>query len=186
MTTRLKPLKEKDTRKRPKVAVRDRQHHTRIAGHVEEAFLTDASPFISSGRGLKGAKAKGKAYEKKALGYLEGYLGEFLLPSPWIAYRERGSHGSRLCQPDGLFVDLERGTIRIFEIKLKHTADSWWQLHKLYTPVVSVLFGPEWMVECVEVVKYFDPHVEYPGRFSFISTPVHTFNTPTAVHIFSP
>lgn len=68
--------------------------------------------------------------------------------------------GPRWCKPDGLLLfGGDRGIL--FEVKYRHTSDSWWQLWKLYKPVVERFYGIE--VICCEVCKFFDPGIEYPG-----------------------
>lgn len=68
--------------------------------------------------------------------------------------------GPRWCKPDGLLLFPGGGAI-LFEVKYRHTSDSWWQLWKLYRPVVASFYGIEPI--CCEVCKFFDPRIEYPG-----------------------
>ena len=50
----------------------------------------------------------------------------------------------------------------IVEIKYNHCALAWWQLYKLYLPVISKIFGSDWTYSCCEVVKWFDPQTNVP------------------------
>lgn len=67
--------------------------------------------------------------------------------------------GPRWCRPDAILP--WQGRLFLFEVKYRHTSDSWWQLHRLYQPVLTLFYGRP--LECVEVCKTFDPGVEYPG-----------------------
>lgn len=72
------------------------------------------------------------------------------------------AHGWRVCRPDGVYLDGD--TIYLFEVKIRHTADAWWQLHRLYKPVLEQL-APGKRIICIEVCRNFDPAVHFPGTF---------------------
>lgn len=73
--------------------------------------------------------------------------------------------GWRVCRPDGILFVGQRAFV--FEVKIRHTADAWWQLHHLYLPVLRV-YDPRYRYIPVEVSKNFDPDVRFPGT----TTPV--------------
>ncbi len=104
---------------------------------------------------LSAAQLAGLRYERK----VRDKLGE-VLPSAefgvWWGYYD-GSMWRR-CQTDGILVD---GCLTIFEVKARHTIDAWWQLRKLYQPVLSV-WRPDLKVNVVEVCPMVDPAVEFP------------------------
>lgn len=118
------------------------------------AFLRDVR---RRGRRLLGIK-----YEAKAQAMLGEYYGPDYMPSQWVRYR--GPDGRiRWCQPDGVLVDHEANTLTIVEIKLNHTEVAWWQLFRLYRPVLERLFdGHGYGFRCVEVCRWFDPAVRCP------------------------
>jgi hypothetical protein len=73
--------------------------------------------------------------------------------------------GQRCCSPDGVLIPLQLDYFVIFEVKVGHISDSFWQLRRLYEPVLS-----QWS-DCrgrrpvvVEVCRRFDPAIIYPGR----------------------
>lgn len=68
--------------------------------------------------------------------------------------------GWRACRPDGVL--MVGGTLYIFEVKIRHTTDAWWQLHHLYKPVLQIVF-PKLPIVCIEVCRSFDPMVDFPG-----------------------
>lgn len=101
------------------------------------------------------------------------------VPSPWFRFANcldqfaRSHSQSRhiaWCQPDGLDIDIKRGLITVVEFKLQHTSAAWWQTRRLYEPVVRRVFGGLWDFAIVEIVKWYDPDVAFPERFSFISS----------------
>lgn len=125
------------------------------------AILTEAPGFVRN-IPRRGAKRRGINYEKKVQEILRNRYGERYLPNPWILFSEGDAFKPRYCQPDGLLFDFYRGKITIVEVKYNHCELAWWQLHKLYLPVVSKLFGPYWEYPCCEVVKWFDPATKIP------------------------
>lgn len=85
------------------------------------------------------------------------------VPSPWLHFRSESSEKWRWCQPDGLLVDIERGIITCVEVKYSHTENAWWQVRKLYLPVLEKLFPPAlWRLQACEVVKWYDSAVVFP------------------------
>jgi hypothetical protein len=65
------------------------------------------------------------------------------------------------CQPDGL---LEVNNLLIIvEIKVNFSSDAWWQLRKLYEPVVKCALKPSRLALAI-VCRSFDPVVPFPER----------------------
>lgn len=71
----------------------------------------------------------------------------------------RDDSGFRRCIPDGLL--LYNDSAIIFEIKIQHMPEAWWQLKRLYEPVVAARF-PGRRVRSIEIVKSYDPSMPFP------------------------
>ena len=83
------------------------------------------------------------------------------LPSPMLHFHD--DSGFRTCIPDGLHVTHQNDTTRftIFEIKSQHMPEAWWQLRRLYEPVVRAL-QPKAEVALVEICRTLDAHTPFP------------------------
>jgi|SRR5262245_9376727 len=130
---------------------------------VRDAWLdSSGGPFGRTPARLKGtgAQRNGKRYERKALAYLRRALGEGFISSPWFRY-EDGQSTLHWCQPDGI-LRIPPLTIA-FEVKYSFTSAAWWQLRRLYEPILRVAYrGP---VGVVVVCKSFDPAVPFPEEY---------------------
>lgn len=134
----------------------------RTVRQLEYAYLTHESPpFHSQPR--TGAQKRGLAYERKALRELENRYKHEFIPHPWFWYKETHSLRGHYCQPDGLLIRVKARQIIVTEIKLRHTADAYYQLFDLYLPVVRAVFGAGWSYGAVEVVRWFDPDEPVPA-----------------------
>lgn len=139
---------------------------------------------FASRRGGRGAKAAGLRYDRRVAAHFERYPG--FVGHPWVRFGTRTA-GLRWAQPDGLFVDLLLGRITILEFKLKHTTDAWWQLRRLYEPLIRFLFGERlWHFACCEIVRWYDPAIRVPEQVTFIDDPRRLFANAYGIHIFSP
>jgi hypothetical protein len=158
------------------------------AQDVRRAKILPGQPAFITRRRARGAKARGVAYERKAQRYLaECAIGKpraEYISGPWIEFED--ASGRRWCQPDGLFLDHEHSVCIIAEIKYRHCAEAWWQLWRLYLPVVRVLYR-SYGYGCLEVVRYHDPQTPFPARYTFTpeATAIPQANL-TAVHIWNP
>lgn len=115
------------------------------------------------------AARRGIWYERRVQErFLSEYSGRYI-GSPWFRFwRRNGTQG--LCQPDGLLFSFDKGFIVIVEIKHSHTVDAWFQLTKLYLPVVEAVFPPRlWRYSRIEVTKTFDPHERFPEPLRIVS-----------------
>jgi hypothetical protein len=72
------------------------------------------------------------------------------------------------------------------EIKYQHTADAWFQLRELYSPVVAQALGPAWRLALLEVVKWFDPAAFFPERIALCPDPLQPPVGRIGVHIWCP
>lgn len=146
-------------------------HRFRPAGKVAEAEFCLPPSFVRTWRPKnkkQTARERGLAYERKAHKYIEREFPDTCIIGPWIKFKNLGQETFSYCQPDALVLDLRNNSITVIEIKLKHTSDAWWQVRRLYTPVVQHIFGPSWNYIAIEMAKWFDPHTKFPERFEFI------------------
>lgn len=108
------------------------------------------------GLGAQSAAQKaGLRYEEKAQAFLRSKFPDVRL-STMLHFCD--DSGPRRCVPDA-FLSLPDRTIA-FEIKSQHMPESWWQLRKLYAPVLEALYSKP--VLCVEMTKSYDPAVPFP------------------------
>jgi hypothetical protein len=95
----------------------------------------------------KGKFAKGLRYQAFVMEKL-AHLVDVDVPEPWIKFEAKGD--VRWAQPDWLGFDLFAGKIFVVEVKLTRTPEAWWQLNRLYLPLLKELF-PKWVLVPVEV-----------------------------------
>ncbi len=113
------------------------------------------------------AQKRGLKYQDKVLETLDALnVFKLFVPSPWIEFHDH--HGRRICQPDALgFLETPSGPVAtIFEIKLSHTIMAYWQLRRLYEPVLRQMF-PSYRVRVCEVTRLFDPSIPWPEDIEF-------------------
>lgn len=129
---------------------------------VCDAKFVNPPGFAQSGK-KSGRMHIGIRYERAAHVHNSATLGDQYLASPWIEFRVRGDSRRHWCQPDALYFDLARGQITIIEIKYAHCADAWFQLNRVYLPVLQQLFPPGlWKFATLEMVKWFDCATSVP------------------------
>lgn len=115
----------------------------------------------STAKGNTAARQNGLRYENK----VQRYLGELFtqyIPGPQIRFVDNS--GPRLCIPDGI-LPTSSGNF-VFEIKIQHMPEAWWQLERLYRPVLETALGGTW--HSIEVVKSYDPSMPFPCRVELI------------------
>lgn len=115
-------------------------------------------PFRSS---FSAAQRAGVRYEELVREHLLLLFKGDYRPSPQIRFTSDGE--SRMCVPDGVLI--REPVAFVFEIKSRHTDQAWWQLRRLYAPVVAELPFIRRVV-CIEVCRSFDPAVEWPEEFT--------------------
>lgn len=131
----------------------------RSAGTVLSARRSTLARRKPTGKIAKKYKI-GLQYEKKAIRFLEKELrsaGDFYC-EPCFHFHNHSS--DRLCYPDALLVS--ESLVLIIEIKTRHTTDAWFQLRKLYYPVVSKVY--EQPIKLLEVCRAYDPLIELPEK----------------------
>lgn len=162
--------------------------HFLPAGLVQWAQFAQRTPHFGQPKRLTGRRLQGVKYERLVQSMLDKLWGYTYLPLPWLRFE--GSSGVHWCQPDGILFNLELGVLTIVEVKYQHTTDAWWQMRKLYEPVLRKLFPEElWEIKVLEVVKWFDPDVRWPEPIRMLSNPglaQHLEPGVTGVHIWKP
>lgn len=105
----------------------------------------------------RGAKGLGLAYELRVHDVMRAIYGHSYRAHPAMLYED--TTGLRRAIPDGL-LQTNDGHILI-EVKYTHCELAWWQLNKLYLPLLRcILRGP---IVCVEICRSYDPSVLFPS-----------------------
>ena len=130
------------------------------------------------------AQYAGIRYESKAQRHLIETIGPFYQPSPAFSFLD--GDWRRVCAPDGLLES--DGYTTLFEIKHQHSPEAWWQLRKLYQPVLQS-YRPKNRIYVVEVCKLYDPATPFPEKVQLITDlkdfckkPINSF----AVYVWRP
>lgn len=135
------------------------RHSRRVAGDVEKARPMWSKP-PPKASGTTYAQKAGLRYERKALRHLAGLHPNFIEHLPFIFLAE-GRRQRAI--PDGICFSKCLDQLTIIEIKLRHTDDAWMQLNLLYLPVVQRAF-PSHKIKLLEVVRWYEPNTELPGK----------------------
>ena len=111
----------------------------RGAEGVRSAWPMSVGPFGRTPARIKGTDAQraGLRFERKALKFLKREFGRQFTPSQWFRYTTE-TNPMGWCQVDGLA--RVNNLLIVFEVKTTFTSDAWWQLRKLYEPVVKVAY----------------------------------------------
>lgn len=142
------------------------------AGEVTFAEIAPSPPKFKKRSHSTQRQKEGLRYERRAQEYLRACSPSYI-SCPWLRFiKSKGK--PRYCQPDGLHFDFERGVITVVEIKSSHTALAWWQVRHLYGPVVQHLFGSDFTIRALEVVRRFDPSSSFPDEIVRYSSPFCT------------
>lgn len=112
-----------------------------------------------------GAQKAGLAFQKHVVKWAGERNDLFLEVGPWFAFTD-DSDSRHFCQPDLLI--RVNGLVLVCEIKLRWTADAWWQLRKIYLPVLEK-FWPTSSFAPVCLCKSFDPAVSFPEEIQIRS-----------------
>jgi len=160
---------------------------------LERVEIFDGIPdFVRKNR-ARGAKRAGLKYEEQAQAKLSAAFAEAglqYIQSPWFKYSRRSTpRMENFAQPDGLCPDPKRGVIFLIEIKLKHTAESYFQLLDKYVPLLEKYFNAEerlWRIAPVEVCRWYDPAVAYPTSVKFRDNILDCDPKDVSVHVCRP
>lgn len=113
---------------------------------------------VPQNEGRTYAQKEGLRYEQKVHDVLSAIYGDDYTPHPSILYRDR--RGLRRAIPDGT---LRIGAMLVVvEVKLSHTERAWWQLIRLYVPLLSRLYPPGTRIAPVEICRSYDPAISLP------------------------
>lgn len=139
---------------------------------VRSAWPSEKGPFGRTPKKLSGTQAQkaGKRYERKVLKHLGKSFGLGFIPQPWFRYLD--SNGKfRWCQPDAIYIS--EAFSAIFEIKIRLVPEAWWQLRKLYYPIVRSAYKIS-NLGVFLICKHVDPETSFPESYKSIE--VSQFN----------
>lgn len=117
---------------------------------------------VPHNRGYTAAQREGLRYEQRVHDVLSALYQANYRASPAILFEDRT--GLRRAIPDGL-LRIENYLV-VVEIKLSHTERAWWQLNRLYAPLLAQLVNPGTAIHTVEICRSYDPEIRFPGPFS--------------------
>lgn len=133
-----------------------------LSSKVREVYLSPTPYRVAEGE--TSSQRAGLRYERQTNELLLKKFPHYM-PGPYIHFVDGDT--ARTCQPDGIaiFNDLAF----IFEIKYQHMPEAWWQLEKLYRPLLEKLW-PTKTISCVEVVRSYDPSMPFPCSVKLIES----------------
>jgi hypothetical protein len=114
------------------------------------------------------AQRRGIRYEQRVHEALTRKYPRYV-PGPWLRVWAGGGPAHYL-QPDGLHFDFNLGTLTLIEVKYRHCLMAAGQMLR-YARALQVLF-PDFKVEKVEVVRWFEPEVPWPWKIRLLQEPV--------------
>lgn len=121
---------------------------------------------VPTSRGATVSQRLGLAFETRVHDVLDAIYGIDYRASPSILYEDR--RGTHRAIPDGL---LRIGrTLVVVECKLSHTERAYWQLQKLYIPLLRHLTQKDVRIVGVEICRNFDPDLRWPEPFSCLES----------------
>lgn len=136
-------------------------------GDIVDAWQCE-DPYVGKRSRASGAQKAGLAYQRRVLDHLSVLVsGGALVPSPWYCYVDSGG-ARRYCQPDAIHEYDSSPRALVCEIKLRWTADAWWQLRKLYLPVLSRAYLPSRLLIPLCICRSYDPSVAIPEAVNLI------------------
>lgn len=134
---------------------------------VERALRRPFRPGPSARRRPTPAQLAGLRYEKKVKEWLALELRPWFEEGVWFEYHDYS--GMHYCQLDGLSLDPVSQTAILFEVKLRWCADAWWQLCRLYAPVLRVAFPTTSFIPVV-ITRTYDPAIVVPSPPVIVSS----------------
>lgn len=108
------------------------------------------------------AQKAGLRYEERVHEALTQALGKRYFRTPHVHFSD--DRGSRTCVPDALVVS-DSGKHILIEVKYSHMPEAWWQLRRLYQPVLQTIL-PQVLV--LEICRTFDPDMPFPERVELV------------------
>lgn len=122
-------------------------------GAIRDVTVTPVNYVRATGN--TAAKMAGLRFEAKCQARLAAQWPEYL-PSPRIDFWDDTGH--RFVWPDGLLALHDR--LVLFEIKRQHMPEAWWQLERLYRPLLAA--GSRLPTQVIEIVHTYDPQMPFP------------------------
>lgn len=102
-----------------------------------------------------GVKGKGLRFEAQVCSSFDTILPDHWVGIPGLWFQFEDATGERFAQADWIGINTRDMYICIVEVKLSRVPQAWWQLNKLYKPLVEAVFK-DWDVAMVEVVSKFN------------------------------
>lgn len=121
---------------------------------------------VPTNGGRTAAQKMGLAFESKVHDVLEAIYDVDYRRSPAVLYEDRS--GLHRIIPDGILKINDR--LVIVEVKLRHCERAWWQLERVYKPILRTLALPGTPVQCVEIVRSYDPDETFPGPHTVVTS----------------
>lgn len=116
------------------------------------------------------ARKAGLRYEEKVQRELTSKFGSMYWPAPYVHFRDGDStRFARTVVPDGIMHLECNSRTYIFEIKAQHTPDAWWQLTRLYRPIIQERDRSS-AISCIEICRVYDPATPFPCRFDLLQS----------------
>ena len=109
----------------------------------------DEPQFAKTTKKQQGSKRRGLIFEQRVVDYLDN-LSEDIVGFPGMWFEFVDFHGHRYAQSDWVGLNVKTGVVYIVEVKLSRVPKAWWQLNKLYKPLVERVLG-EGKIALVEV-----------------------------------
>jgi hypothetical protein len=135
---------------------------------VSAAWQSEEQPYAGRRTRNSAAQRAGLAYQRRVGEFLAGRDSNWrVLSSPWFAYCDWGGGKRRYCQPDFILADDSNSTAVLVEVKIRWTPAAWWQLEKLYLPVVRA--SKRWenlLLLCIS--RGYDPAIPAPAEPHFV------------------
>jgi len=112
--------------------------------------MVEEPQFAKTHGNVKGAKRRGLLYQQHVVERLEDWCKDEWVPiaGPWFEFVDFSGH--RYAQADWLGFNYAKGLICLAEVKLTRVPDAWWQLNRLYAPLVKKLF-PDFELARLEI-----------------------------------
>lgn len=137
------------------------------SGPILSAWKTE-NPYGGKRSRHSGAQKAGLAYQKRVGRFLPSPSGQWVVSSgPWFAYT-CSDNKRHYCQPDFLLVDEANSTIVVVEVKIRWTDAAWWQVNKLYLPVLQRV-SPHMSLLSVVICRSYDPAIQAPEPITLCS-----------------
>jgi hypothetical protein len=121
---------------------------------------------VPQNRGNTGARKVGLHYESKVHDILEAIYDVDYRRSPSMLYEDRT--GLHRAIPDGILK--VSSDLVVIEIKLRHTERAWWQLSRLYVPLLRTMVVPGTRIFAVEICRSYDPSEYFPGPHALVTS----------------